>query len=420
MTGDQFEVVVIGAGQAGLAMGYHLLQRGRRFVILERGQIGETWRSQRWDTFVVNTPNWLSALPGAPYEGPRRDGFYTTEEWVAYLEAYVSRFPMPVRTETEVTSVKRDDGGYLVQGVGPGGTPFAMSSRVIVIASGVLNSPRLPSLSHDLPAGLLQIHSADYRSPSGLPEGAVLVVGAGQSGCQIAEDLVDAGRSVYMSASRVGRVPRRYRGRDIMAWMLDTGFLDVRVEDLEDPGIARLPQPQVSGIGALGHTLSLQHLAGRGVVLMGRLTGVQDGVLLTDGLLADYVAYADEFSADTKARVDEYIASEGIEAPPPEDDPADIPSSGDLPGSVDRLDLRAAGVSSVVWCTGFTSDFEWLEVPLLDDAGRPIHQRGVSPTPGVYFLGFPWLHSRKSGVIPGVDEDGAFIADSIDAYLGST
>jgi putative flavoprotein involved in K+ transport len=203
-----------------------------------------------------------------------------------------------------------------------------------------------------------------------------------------------------------------------MEWMLDTGFWDVQVDDLEDPEVALLPQPQISGIGRLGHTVSLQSLARQGVVLMGRLTGCEDGVLLSDGQLAEYVAYADEFSAKVKAEIDDYIAAEGIEAPPQEDDPADVPHFGPLPGSVDRLDLREAEVSTVIWCTGFTADFGWLELPVLDDAGRPIHRRGVSPIPGVYFLGFPWLHTRKSGVIPGVDEDGSFIADSIDDYLG--
>jgi putative flavoprotein involved in K+ transport len=203
-----------------------------------------------------------------------------------------------------------------------------------------------------------------------------------------------------------------------MKWMLDTGFWDVRLDDLDDPEIAQLPQPQISGIGRLGHTLSLQHLTARGVTLMGRLTGIEDGVLLTDGRLAEYVAYADEFSAKVKSDIDAYIAAEGIDAPPPEDDPADVPSGGELTGGVERLDLREAGVTSVIWCTGFTSDFGWLEVPVLDDAGRPMHRRGISPVPGLYFLGFPWLHSRKSGVIPGVDEDGAYIADSVEAQLG--
>jgi putative flavoprotein involved in K+ transport len=399
-------------------MGYHLTERGRHFVILERGRVGETWRSQRWDTFAVNTPNWLSALPGAPYDGSAPDGFYTTEEWVAYLDDYAGRFSLPVRAGWEVTSVTSVPDGFLVRGTDPDGTGFALSAAAVVVAAGILNSPKLPSLSRDLPADLVQLHAADYRSQVDLPEGAVLVVGGGQSGCQIAEDLIEASRSVYMSASKVGRVPRRYRGRDVMKWMLDTGFWDVRLDDLDDPEIAQLPQPQISGIGRLGHTLSLQHLTARGVTLMGRLTGIEDGVLLTDGRLAEYVAYADEFSAKVKSDIDAYIAAEGIDAPPPEDDPADVPSGGELPGGVERLDLREAGVTSVIWCTGFTSDFGWLEVPVLDDAGRPMHRRGISPIPGLYFLGFPWLHSRKSGVIPGVDEDGAYIADSVEAQLG--
>jgi putative flavoprotein involved in K+ transport len=412
------EVVVIGGGQAGLAMGHYLQQADRRFVVLEKGEVGETWRTQRWDSFVVNTPNWLSALPGAPYRGPDPDAFYTNEEWIGYLEAYSDRLGSAVHRGHEVRAVSpASDGGFAVGGVDRVGERFEMQAKAVVVASGILNKPNIPAMRDDMPDGILQLHAAQYRSPQDLPAGAVVVVGTGQSGCQIAEDLLEAGRRVFLSASRVGRIPRRYRGRDIMEWMVDTGFWDVTIEELEDPAMTKVAQPQISGVGQYGHTVSLQQLAGDGAVLMGRLVEVADGVIVTDGRLADYVAFADEFSEGFKAEIERFIERTAVEVAPVEEDPADLTQVGPIPGSVEILDLEAAEVGTVIWCTGFTADFGWLHLPVLDESGRPLHRRGVTSVPGLYFLGFPWLHSRKSGVINGLEEDAGFVAGSIDALL---
>lgn len=203
-----------------------------------------------------------------------------------------------------------------------------------------------------------------------------------------------------------------------MEWWRETGFWDVTVEELEDPAMVSVAQPQISGIGRHGHTVSLQQLASDGAVLMGRLTGIENGMLVTDGRLEEYVTFADDFSAEVKKAIDAHIAASGIVAPEPEDDPADIRQEGPIPGSLDRLDLGKAGVGSVIWCTGFTADFGWVHLPVLDESGAPVHRRGITGVPGFYFLGFPWLHSRKSGVIHGLHEDAGFIAEAIDTHLG--
>lgn len=413
-----FDSIVVGAGQAGLGVAYWLRQDGRRLVVLERGRVGETWRTQRWDSFALNTPNWANVLPGATYEGPEPDGFWSRDALVRSFENYVEQNDLPVRTGVTVTSVEAAPGGagFIVRTDDAG--QRALTTRTVVIASGSMHKPKLPALHESTPASVTQLHTAEYRSPAVLPAGAVVVVGSGQSGCQIVEDLLRAQRTVYLCASRVARVPRRYRGRDIVDWWREMGFLDETVADLQDPSMRFATQPQTSGLGRYGHTVSLQQLEADGARLMGRLEGIEDGVLVTDDLLPDYIRFADEKSAAFKRAIDDYLAREGIEPPPLEEDPADLPAAPDAgQDAPTRLDLAAAGVSTIVWCTGFTADFSWIRLPVLDEKGFPIHQRGIAPVPGLYFLGFPWLHSRKSGIILGIAEDARHIAASIARQL---
>ena len=388
-------------------------------MILERGRVGETWRSQRWDSFAVNTPNWSNGLPGLPYDGDEPDGFWHRDELVAYFERYAKQFDLHVREGITVTSIDpASGGGFVVQAVGPDGAIDSIESRSVVVASGIMQSPKIPGVSTQFPASLLQIHAADFRSSGQLPEGSVVVVGGGQSGCQIAEDLILAGRTVYVCTSRVARVPRRYRGRDIMEWFDDAGLWDVEVDQLDDPAIEFAAQPQVSGVGRYGSTLSLQHMQRQGVRLMGRLSGVTDGVMSTDDSLAEHVAYADDFSAEGKAGIDRYIEEHRVAAPPAEDDPIDAPAGPEVAeAGLTKLDLAEGAVGAVIWCTGFTAHFDWLHFPVLDDSGHPVHRRGVADVPGIYFLGFPWLHSRKSGVIYGIDEDATYITEAITRHL---
>ena len=416
------DCVVVGAGHAGLAIASCLREQGRGFVVIERGRIGETWRSQRWDSFQVNTPNWMNVLPGQELGGAPRDGFLHRDELVRGFERYAEERALPVTTGIAVTAVGRLDsaGTLVVRGTSSGGGPVSWTARSVVVASGMQRQPRLPGFGRELPTGMAQLHSAQYRSADALPPGAVVVVGSAQSGCQIAEELLAAGRTVYLCASRVARVPRRHRGRDITEWWLDAGFWDQTVADLEDPAMRLAPQPQVSGVGPRGHTVSLQQLARDGALLLGRALGVNEGRLALDRRLGAYVRFADERSAKIRQDIDAAILRAGGALPADEHDAADVPAPElyDVSGPAE-LDLRAAGVGAIIWCTGFAGDFGWLRLPVLDARGVPVHEGGVSPVPGLYFLGFPWLRTRKSGIIYGIAEDAARIAKSVGEHLAA-
>jgi putative flavoprotein involved in K+ transport len=411
---NHFDVVVIGGGQAGLGVGYHLRAAGKEFVIFERGRVGETWRSQRWDSFAVNTPNWANGLPGDPYDGDEPDGFYHRDELIDYFEDYAGKFALPVIEGVTVTGVEANGDGFRVTSENAAGAVDTVTASNIVVASGIMQTPKIPAIRERFPESLVQIHASDYRSPESLPPGAVVVIGSGQSGCQISMDLVHSNRDVYLCTSKVGRLRRRYRQRDVVEWGEDMGFWDVPVDELSDPAIQFAAQPQVSGVGRFGSTLSLQSMARDGVNLMGRLSDVEDGVLKTNDSLTEHIAFADERSAEFTGMIEDWINSNDVSAEPVEDDPKDEPAGPDVAeAGITELDLIEAGVGSVIWCTGFTADFDWIHAPVTDDNGRPIHTRGISPVPGIYFLGFPWLHSRKSGIIHGIDEDARFIAESI-------
>jgi putative flavoprotein involved in K+ transport len=417
----ELDAVIVGAGQAGLGVSYFLQQDGRKHVVLERGRIGETWLSQRWDSFRLNTPNFMNVLPGLAYDGLEPDGFWSRDEYVRYLRSYVDHWHLPVRTGITVVSVEQAKGGegFIVRTRAGGQAEESVTSRSIVIASGMLQTPKVPAVGSRMPHGITQLHTAEYRNAAALLPGAVLVVGSGQSGTQIAEELLSAGRTVYLSTSRVGRVPRRYRGRDILEWWIDMKFLDVTYASLEDKSISRAPQPQASGIGRYGHTVSLQHLARQGAVILGRLLDVNAGtVVLGDDATAN-VRFADGFSLRQKDGIDAYLTQAGITRPPLEDDPADVPDPQAACVSPLRLlDLGEAKVSTIIWATGLGGDLGWIRLPVFDAEGKPLHQQGVAPVRGLYFAGFPWLRSRKSGIIYGIKEDAQYIAAAIGEQLG--
>jgi len=414
------DTVIVGAGQAGLGVSYFLQQNGRKHIIFEQGRIGESWLSQRWDSFKLNTPNFMNVLPGFPYDGLEPDGFWRPDELVDYFQRYVELFQLPVRTGVTVVSVElsEDQGHFIVKTKTKGQKEESITSRSVVIASGSQRTPKFPAIRSRLPDDIVQLHTADYHNAAALPPGAVVIVGSGQSGCQIAEDLLSAGRTVYLCTSKVGRAPRRYRGRDILDWWIDMKFLEVTFASLEDKAISHAAQPHVSGLGRYGHTVSLQYLARQGAVILGRLLDIEESHLVLNDDAAAHVHFADEFSQRIKDGIDTYLAQAGITPPPIEADPADVPDpQAECASLLRRLNLHEAKVSSVIWATGFTSDFSWIHLPVLDDEGRPIYQRGISPVRGLYFIGFPWLNSRKSGIIYGIDEDAHFIADAISEQL---
>ncbi len=406
-------VVVIGAGQAGLAVSRHLQGRGIDHVVLERGRVGETWRTQRWDSFQVNTPNRINALPGLEFTGDPA-GFATASDLVGYFEDYARTFRLPVREGVSVTLVARASEGFVVRTVAP--DLAEIHAQAVVLASGGQNHPRVPASASSLPRHIVQIHAGEYRSPAGLPPGAVLVVGSGQSGCQIAEDLQAAGREVYLAVSRVARSPRRYRGRDTLDWLEETGFLRQRPSDLPDPAMQFAAQPQVSGVGPRGHTVSLQGLAGKGVILVGRLIGAEGGVLRFDDSVADAIRFADAGSAQIKNMVDGYLARVGITADL-EHDAADVDCADPEALAGPEL-IPGSALAAVVWTTGFGGDFSWVHLPITDADGRVLHNDGVTGVPGVFVAGIPWLRTRASGIIAGVAEDAAIVAGAVAAHLG--
>lgn len=410
------DVVVVGGGQGGLGTAYYLARAGLDFVVLERGRLGETWLSQRWDSFALNTPNWMNGLPGAAYAGPDPFGFMTHAELAESFEEYAERFGLPVRTGVTVTSVGPSDGGsrYLVVGETNEGERVLYETDSVVIASGALQSPRVPSLSSKIPDNILQVHTGSYKSPDLLPAGAVLVVGGGQSGAQIVEDLCGAGRTVYFSISKAPRVPRRYRGRDFMDWWLEMGFWDVATDDVDDPTVLTTTNPLISGVGPLGHSVSYQQLARDGVQLMGRLEDVIGAQILTDDKVLEYIRNADAKSEELRDKIDAFVEDQDLTAPQPDPDPADRSLAEDE--HVDyltKLDLEEAEVSTIIWCTGFTGDFSWIDLPVTEPSGKPVHHNGEALVPGIYFVGFPWLSKRKSGVLLGIEEDAQHISELI-------
>jgi putative flavoprotein involved in K+ transport len=413
------DVVVVGGGQGGLGVAYYLAQEGVDFVVLERGRIGETWLSQRWDSFALNTPNWMNGLPGAAYQGPDPFGFMTHSELAGSFEEYAERFGLPVRTGVTVTGVSPSDGEgrYLVVGETIDGEGVSYETDSVVIASGISQSPRIPTVSSKVPDDIVQLHTGSYKSPDALPDGAVLVVGGGQSGAQIVEDLHGSGRDVYFSISKAPRLPRRYRGRDFMDWWLEMGLWDVETGDVDDPTVLTTTNPLVSGVGPLGHTVSYQQLARDGVRLMGRLADVIGAEVITDDKVIEYIRNADAKSEELRDKIDVFVEERGLTAPQPDPDPADRSLAVDE--HVDylrKLDLKEAGVSTIIWCTGFTADFSWIDLPVKEPNGKPVHHNGAAPVPGIYFVGFPWLSKRKSGVVLGIDEDARHISELIFEY----
>ena len=410
------DTVIVGGGQAGLAVSYFLQQSGISHVLFEQGRIGESWLSGRWDSFQLNTPNIRNVLPGLPYVGSEPDGFWQADKLVGYFQRYAAHFHLPVQTGVTVLSVEREEDGegFLVKTRGQDQAEASVASRSVVIAAGIQRIPKFPSVRSKLPDDIIQLHTAEYRNPQSLPPGAVVVVGSGQSGCQITEDLLSAGGTVYLCTSKVARVPRRYRGRDLVEWWVDTKFWDVTYESLPDKSISRASQPQISGLGRYGHTISLQSLASQGVVILGRLLDIESGAMVLGDEAPANVRFADEFSQRVKNDIDTYLTRMNITPPALEDDPADVPDpEATCVSPLRRLNLKGSDIKTVIWATGFTGDFSWVRLPVFDEQQRPVHQWGVSVERGIYFVGFPWLNSRKSGILYGIAEDAQYIADAI-------
>jgi putative flavoprotein involved in K+ transport len=412
------DVIVIGAGHAGLSISYYLKQGNLNHIVFEQAKIGDSWRNQRWDTFKLNSPNKTNLLPGQKKALFDDDSFSTATEFVSLLEDYSVKFRLPVNENCRVLSVEKVPGkkDFSVR-VGSNGSERYYQSRQVVIASGSQNKKMIPSFAKNISPEIHQLHSCEYRNPTLLPVGNVLVVGSGQSGMQIAEDLIENGIKVFISTSRVPRVPRRYRGKDILEWLAITGFLDLRTADVTDPGILKIKQPQVSTTGLKGHTLSLQGLAKRGAFIVGKAGSAHDMSVNLEPNASMHVKFADEFSKNVKNMIDEYILKSNLDAPFPEVDIDDYPDEEALCAShITSIGLKENKITTIIWTTGFGGDFSYLRLPAFHPDGSLKHSDGVSDIEGLYFLGFPWLRKRKSGIIYGIREDAEFIFEKLLEY----
>jgi putative flavoprotein involved in K+ transport len=402
------ETVIVGAGQAGLTMSWWLQQAGRDHVLVDRRTtLGGGWQD-RWDAFRLVSPNWTSSFPGFRYEGDDPHGYMPRDEIAGRVRDYAAAISAPVVTGTEVTRLTgRADGGFTVEtSAGP------IEATNVVVAAGSFHTPRLPPQSAALPERLVQIHSSAYRNEGSLPAGAVLVVGTGQSGVQLAEELHEAGRHVILSVGSAGRVPRRYRGRDIFRWLAglavhgdEMGVTLPPREELPDPRLRFAGNPHMSGHGG-GHDTNLRQFAAEGMTLIGRIDGVNGENLAIAPDLTTNLALADDFF-DLRFRelAEAFIAASGLDLPPDDRVPYVFE-----PPVLRELDLAANHVNSVLWTTGFRPRFDWIDLPIFDEAGYPNQSRGVTEVPGLYFLGLLWQHNQGSATLFGVNEDAHHLA----------
>jgi len=403
---EKVDTLIIGGGQAGLAMSEHLSKQGVPHLVVERQRIAERWRSERWDSLVANGPAWHDRFPGMTFAGIDPGSFATKDAIVAYFEAYAAQIAAPIRCGVEVKALsrKRDGAGFTVetsQGV--------IEASNVVAATGPFQRPIIPAI---VPAGaaVVQIHSAAYRNPDELPTGAVLVVGAGSSGAQIADELLRAGREVYLSVGPHDRPPRRYRGKDFVWWLGALGQWDAKAAA---PGIEHVTIA-VSGAHG-GHTVDFRRLAARGMTLLGRAESFTDGTVRFAPDLARNIARGDANYLSVLDAADAYVAKNGLDLPEEPEARELEPDPDCVTSPLLELDLARAGIASIIWATGYALDFGWMKLDAFDEKGRPLHQRGVSSEPGLYFLGLAWLSRRASPFIWGVWHDAEYLAGHIAA-----
>jgi putative flavoprotein involved in K+ transport len=401
---ERIETLVIGGGQAGLAMSHMLSQRGLAHLVLERQRIAERWRSERWDGLRFQFPNWSISLPDFPFTHADPNAFATPAEIADFISAYAAFIAAPIRCGVNVTALRRRDGG---SGFVAETSEGPIEADNVVVATGPYQRPRPPTLLRD-ETGIFQVDASRYRNPAQLPPGAVLVVGSGASGAQIAEELQRAGRRVYLSVGRHRRMPRRYRGRDLIWWLDEMGLLQ---RPAEERGPDR-SLPLISGAFG-GNTIDFRQFAAEGVTLLGRMEAAHDGVIDFAPDLAKRLAYGDVSYTIFLEMVDAHVEAHGLDMPRDPDARAVLPDPLCLSEPLRRLDIGAAGIGAVIWATGYGFDFGWIEVPVLNSQGEPDHVRGITGVPGMYFLGLQWLAKLNSSLLSGVGEDAADLAGHI-------
>ncbi|MGJ3189639.1 flavin-containing monooxygenase [Paenarthrobacter sp. FR1] len=406
------DTVIIGAGQAGLTTSYWLTQFGVEHQLLERRDTLGGAFQDRWDGFYMNTPNLSLDLPGMPYDGDDRDAFISRDAVVNLFRRYAELIAAPVHTGVDATRLSPASDGAINLETSAGN----LRAKNVVLATGAYQIPKIPALAAMVPKDIAQLHTNDYRNPSQLPDGSVLIVGTGQSGGQIAEELHAAGREVHLAVSIVPEAPRRYRGQDLIYWMLETGkhgpdfgVNALTTEALPSPAARFAPNPLLSGTDG-GHAIHLRELGRRGMHLHGHLESIDDGdITFSDDLPERLAAVESVFGQRSSKAIDAYIAAARIDAP--EQEP--VPADGWLPSGSAKLDLADANVTSVIWASGYKLDFGLVDIPLVDEWGYPKHDRGVTEVPGIYVVGLPWLTRHYSAIVGGVSLDARYIAERI-------
>jgi putative flavoprotein involved in K+ transport len=399
---EHIETLIIGGGQAGLTMSHRLKQRGLAHLVLERHRIAERWRSERWDSLRFQFPNWAVRLPDFPFPHTDPDGFATTREIADFIAAYADFIAAPIRCGVSVTALRCRDGTGFVAETSNG----PIEADHVVVATGPYQRPVKPDLLRD--DSIFQVHASRYQNPDQLPSGAVLVVGSGASGAQIAEELLRAGRRVYLSVGRHSRLPRRYRGRDLIWWLSAMGLDQTPVEQR---GPARL-LPVITGAYG-GHTVDFRRFAADGMTLLGRIQAACDGFLDFAGDLADSLANGDTIYATFLDMADAHVERHALDMPEDTAARARLPEPLCVTEPLRRLDISADTIAAVIWATGYGVDFGWIDIPVLDPRGDPIHRHGITGVPGLYVLGLQWLSKMSSSFLSGVGDDAAVIADHI-------
>ncbi|OGE31826.1 hypothetical protein A2631_01715 [Candidatus Daviesbacteria bacterium RIFCSPHIGHO2_01_FULL_44_29] len=396
----QINTVIIGAGQAGLSVSHLLTQKGIDHLVLEKGKVGEEWKSRRWDAFHLITPNFMTRLPGFPYKGGKPNGFDSRDEIVKHFENYAKSFNVPLSENTEVTSVTKDKDVFIVKT-----NKGDYSAKNVVVAIGSFHKPLVPDISKNLPKDILQIHSSDYKNAKQLPDGAVLLVGGGNSGIQIANDLNKSGRKVFLSIGRVRIVPRVYRGKDFMEWAEILGILDRKAEETSEE-VKNTTPPILYGNP---ETVNLRKLAKDGVQLVGRLKDINTSKAIFNSDLDENIQKGESALIGFKTTADKYITEHNLDLPEEKEESEAL----EMPKGIESLDLKANNVTSVIWATGFKDDYDWLKVDVFDNQNQPVHIKGVSKIPGLHFIGLRWLSKYKSFLLCGIAEDAEYLADHI-------
>jgi putative flavoprotein involved in K+ transport len=403
----QVETVIVGGGQAGLAMSYYLSQLGHEHVILERQRLAERWRSERWNSLRFQFPNWSLQLPGFGYDGNEPDRFATSSEVVRFIEHYAALIQAPLQCGVEVRDLKQNlkSRRFILDT-----SARTIEATQVVIATGPFQRPSIPASGGSLSRDVFQIHASQYSNSAQLPPGAVLIVGTGSSGCQIAEELYQSGRMVYLSVSVHKRAPRRYRGKDLLHWMNVLGRFDTPIDSLPD---RQIPSPLLLTGADGGHDVDLRKFAADGVVLLGRFREASDRKLAFEEDVEKTLQYADESFNDFVRNAEDYALATGRDLNTEVERDLSFPRKSIPAQPRAVLDLKTANINAVVWCTGYNFDFDWLHLPVLDARGIPIQRRGLTRCRGAYFLGLHWMHTMNSGVLFGVGKDAAYLAENI-------